>query len=191
MGNNKIQETKPKRTCDKNYANHSSFKPYLRDDFNMRCGYCDCDDYHAGGSRGYQIDHFKPQSQFKALKNNYANLVYSCPFCNRSKWDKWKDTNGFIDPCSNEYEDHLYRDEIGTIHYHTERGRYIYEELKLGLGRHQVLWMIRKLEKQRDALNEHLNKMGVGDEKELEVLKAYRDIQNKVNLYTGLFRKEI
>lgn len=45
-----IHAIKPKRTCTETYRNYLSFKPYLRGDFNKRCGYCDDDDFNAGGS---------------------------------------------------------------------------------------------------------------------------------------------
>lgn len=189
---NNVQEIRPERACEKVYANYSSFKPYLRDDFNKRCGYCDCDDYHIGGSRGYQIDHFRPKKKFTSLANDYSNLVYSCPYCNRAKWDKWKNDNGFIDPCSDEYNDHLYRNEVGQIFYHTERGKYIFEELKLGLERHETIWQMRRLEEQRDALSQHIETR-IGDDSEdiLDILLTFKKIQDQISLYTNRYRSSI
>lgn len=188
---NNIQEIRPDRTCKETYKNYPSFKPCLRDDFNKRCGYCDCDDFQVGGSRGFQIDHFKPKAQFPDLENDYENLVYSCPYCNRAKWNKWEDVDGFVDPCTIEYDDHLYRNNLGQIYYHTVRGQYIFEELKLGLERHEILWMMRKLEAQRDALSDHLKSLGKGHEKEVETMRLFIDIQNHVSQYTKLFRDSI
>ncbi len=189
---NSIQETRPERTCQKVYENYSSFKPHLQGDFHKRCGYCDCDDFHVGGSRGFQIDHFKPKVQFDGLKNNYSNLVYSCPYCNRAKWNKWKDDDGFIDPCTDEYDEHLCRNNLGQISYLTERGKYVFEELKLGLERHEIIWMLRKLEAQREKLGEHIKTLAdAGHEKEIEALRAFFEIQNRVSKYTTLFRNTI
>ncbi len=188
---NSIQEKKPVKTCQKTYANYTSFKPYLRADFNNRCGYCDCDDYHAGGSRGFQIDHFKPVKLFEGLKLTYSNLVYSCPYCNRAKWDKWKDPDGFLDPCTTEYDDHLHRNDDGQIMYNSDRGKYIFEELKLGLERHEILWLIRKLENQKEVLNKLLQDIGQEHEKEVDVLRRFVEIQNTVDQHTKLFRTSI
>ena len=185
-----VHEIKPVRTCSKVYANYPSFKPYLREDFNRRCGYCDCDDYHSGGSRGYQIDHFKPKDKFIELKEEYSNLVYSCPYCNRAKWSKWKD-DGFVDPCEDEYESHLYRNEKGMICYSTERGRYIFEEMNLGMERHEIIWMIRKLEVQKGLLKDKLDKLGQVHDKRFEALDVFLKIQDKIDQYTKMFRQKI
>jgi len=191
--NHRVQKQKPQRTCNKTYANYTSFKPYLRSDFNKRCGYCDDRDVYSGGIRGYQIDHFKPHSiaKFRHLKEEYSNLVYSCPFCNRAKWDKWQEENGFIDPCSDEYEQHLQRDNKGKIVYISPQGEYIWKNLKLYLKRHELLWMIDKLQEQNDELDRYLSILGEGHELELEILREFRRIQQEIQRYTNLFYSEI
>ncbi len=187
----KIQKEKPIRTCTTAYANHSSYKPFLREDFNKRCGYCDDSDYYCGGRRGYQIDHFRPQKNFPELKNDYSNLIYSCPFCNRSKWDKWKNSDGFIDPCKDEYDNHLERNAKGQIKYKTDQGKYIYVNLNLGLLRHELLWCIDKLQEQKNTLKLQLKGLGEEKIKELEIYRAFIKIQDKIDEYTELFQKEI
>ena len=57
----------------KNIWTVQSYKKYLIDDFNQRCGYCDAQDYLMGGWRNFHIDHFKPQNnkdypEFEAFK---------------------------------------------------------------------------------------------------------------------------
>jgi hypothetical protein len=189
----KVQKVKPIRKCTKTYANYTSFKPYIREDFNKRCGYCDDLDIYHGGVRGYQIDHFKPHSipKFTPLKEEYSNLVYSCPFCNRAKSNKWKDVGGFIDPCEDEYDNHLVRNNKGQIIFKTEQGKYIYENLNLHLKRHELLWMIDKLEEQRMEIDDYLNILGEGHELELQILREFRKIQTKIKEYTNLFSSEI
>jgi uncharacterized protein (TIGR02646 family) len=82
--------SKPTRTCAESYSNYRSFKKHLENDFNNRCGYCDDPDSYYGQEISYHIDHFKPKSEFPELEVEYKNLVYSCPYCNRAKSNKWK-----------------------------------------------------------------------------------------------------
>ena len=189
----KVQKAKPIRKCTKTYASYTLFKPYIREDFNKRCGYCDDLDIYHGGVRGYQIDHFKPHSipKFTPLKKEYSNLVYSCPFCNRAKSNKWEDVGGFIDPCEDEYDNHLARNNRGQIVSKTEQGKYIYENLNLHLKRHELLWMIEKLEEQAKEIDMYLDNLGEEYELELKILREFRLIQKQIKKYTNLFYSEI
>ena len=189
----KIQKQKPIRKCTKNYVNYTSFKPYIREDFNKRCGYCDDLDTYHGGVRGYQIDHFKPHSiaRFHSLKENYDNLIYSCPFCNRAKSNKWEDVDGFIDPCEVEYDKHLERNNKGQIINKSKRGFYIYKNLNLYLKRHELLWIIEKLQEQSYKIDKQLTLLGEGHLLELKVLREFKKIQQEINKYTNLFYSEI
>lgn len=152
----KLREKVPCRSTEVyKYADFHKYKPFLRVDFNKKCGYCDDTDIRNGGHRFYQIDHFVPQNVFKKLKDNdYHNLVYSCPFCNRAKWHKWPsndeeisiiENTGFIDPCSEDFDIHLERNLYGEINAQTEIGQYMFKELNLGLKRHAIIWNIEKL----------------------------------------------
>jgi len=189
----KVQKKIPTRVCTKTYASYTSFKQYIRIDFNSRCGYCDDLDLFHGGVRGYQIDHFKPHSivRFKVLKEEYSNLVYSCPFCNRAKSNKWEDTNGFIDPCDVKYNNHLERNSRGQIKSKSEQGNYIHINLNLHLKRHELLWMIEKLQEQSYELDTQLTFLNDGHELELLILREFRKIQQEINRYTNLFYNEI
>jgi len=187
----KVQKKKPIRTCTKTYKNYSSFKKYIVEDFNNRCGYCDDLDKFHGGRNNYQIDHFKPKKLFLALETDYSNLVYSCPFCNRAKWDKWKEKDGFIDPCDEEYDNHLERNARGQIKCKSEQGQYIHINLNLHLRRHELLWMIEKLQEQSTEIDRQLNLLDDGHELEIVILREFRKIQQEINRYTNLFYSEI
>lgn len=169
---NKVQQKKPIRTCKKSYTNYRSFKSCLRDDFNKRCGYCDDLDRYTGGKRNYQIDHFRPCSieKFKNLKANYNNLIYACSFCNRAKWNKWKDINGFIDPCEDEYDHHLTRNNQGQIEYKTEQGS------------HEFLWCTDRLKEQKQMLLLKINT----NKSSKKLLQQFKAIQDKIDEYTEL-----
>lgn len=149
-----LRKAVPARTGDQTSGDYRKHKEQLREDFNKCCGYCDGYDHYSGGWRGYQIDHFAPHSKFPDLKEVYANLVYSCAFCNRSKSNKWigedadkpnNGTEGFVDPCEESYSDHLTRRDDGGIIAVTALGEYIHRELNLGLLRHQLLWQAEEL----------------------------------------------
>lgn len=191
----KIQKLKPNRTCAKTYADYKSFKPYIAQDFNNRCGYCDSHDRFFGTSKNFQIDHFKPHSiaVFTPLKHDYSNLVYSCQSCNRAKSNKWEDTNGFIDPCTDEYDDVIFRNDNGKIeHNQTDQGNFIYTNLNLFLKRHELLWSVEKLEEQREEINNILDRSIYTDESiEVKLLREFRAIQNEITKYTKSLYVEI
>jgi len=191
---NSIHKHKPQRTCVRVEGNYKNYKEDLRNDFYKRCGYCDDLDYYYGGRRIYHIDHFKPHSiaRFTSLKHTYSNLVYSCPFCNIAKSNKWEDYNGFIDPCDDEYDEHLKRENDGKITYKTSpQGEFIWKNIKLYLRRHELLWMLDKVETQKEKLNELIDSLGKGHPQELEILREFRKIQNNIDEYINLYRSEL
>jgi len=186
----KVQKKKPIRTCTKIYKNYSSFKQYIIKDFNNRCGYCDDLDKFNGGGNNYQIDHLKPKKLFSELETDYDNLVYCCPFCNRAKWDKWKN-NGFVDPCTNLYDEHLERYGNGQIKYKSLRGKYIHENLNLYLKRHELLWMIEKVKEQKKELKYYLKKLDVKGNKYQYIIKQFIIYDDKIEDYYELYHNEI
>ena len=191
---NKVRNLKPQRTCTKKYSSYRSYKKFLKLDFNKRCGYCDEADHWGGGWRNFDIDHFKPKNNndfpwFNKLEHCYKNLVYSCFYCNNAKSNKWKNIDGFIDPCSDEYDKHLCRNDRGKIEYKTLQGQYIYKNLKLWLKRHELLWLMDKLNAQKEQLDTILK--STKDNEELTVLKTFKEVQDKIDYYYNLYNKEI
>jgi len=145
----------------KQYASHRSYKPYLREDFNKRCGYCDADDKFLGASSAFHVDHFAPQ-RFEERRTDYTNLIYSCRYCNGSKSDYWPSDcpqtsvlkeEGIIDPCEKKYDEHLARNDKGYIFPLTSLGAFIHKLLKLGLARHSVLWKLQHIEANLDKMD--------------------------------------
>jgi len=189
-----IQEKKPERDYSgTEYSTYGRYKPFLREDFNKRCGYCDGLDIYTGGSRGFQIDHFKPKKLFPDLETTYDNLVYSCPYCNRSKWDYWREDKGFIDPYNDLYGATLYRNEKGQILYNDdcEQGEYIHKKLKLNLRRHELIWIIEKLKKQSDELDFFSDSLGENHPEEVAILREFKKVQKEIKKYTNLFYDEV
>jgi len=143
MANNfRDKNNPPKRTCKKTYASYRSFKPYLADDFNSRCGYTDCPDSWFGGRRTFHIDHFKPKSINPNLETAYSNLVYCCSYVNILKSD---DEGDYLDPCDVDYNEHFEREIDGSILPITNEAKYMFKNLKLGMNRYKIIWMLDSL----------------------------------------------
>ena len=157
----KLREQIPSRSNINIQGSYRKYKDVLRDDFDNRCGYCDARDRYFGGVSNAHIDHFAPRSRFPQLTDFYGNLVYSCPFCNRAKSDKWIGSNpnvpnngiiGFVDPCCTEFDRHLVRRSSGEIIPLSELGKFMIHNLKLQLIRHQFIWKIQTLDSILDSL---------------------------------------
>ncbi|MCL6798306.1 HNH endonuclease [Bacillus altitudinis] len=161
-----IHLVKPKRNfTGEQWKTNSSNKKRLAKDFNSRCGYCDDLDMYSGGYNVYHVEHFAPKEKFKELQYTYDNLLYSCPYCNISKSNKWVGSTsvenilgeeGFIDPCDKEYDKHLKRTHDGKIVYLTPLGLYMYKELKLYLQRHDILYNLERIRLKRNELKEKI-----------------------------------
>jgi uncharacterized protein (TIGR02646 family) len=156
-----IRQIIPSRSAGvEQQAKYQSYKPLLRADFSERCGYCDAPDSFFGGLAGYHIDHFAPKSLFPARATDYFNLVYSCPYCNIAKSNKWigvdssvpnDGSSGFVDPCLPAFDDHFTRGRDGKILPTTQLGNYMLKHLKLYLMRHQLIWAVATLEQSKEA----------------------------------------
>ena len=167
------------------WKTNKSNKQRLAIDFKHRCAYCDDLDKHGGGYNSYHVEHFAPKEKFSNLEFTYDNLLYSCPFCNLSKSNKWisedhsisvVNNKGFLDPCEDEYYIHLKRGKNGNIVYTTELGKYIYEELKLYLKRHEVIFNLERISNKIKEVEMKINEKDVNKQKKeiLEVL--FRDL---------------
>lgn len=141
-------------------SKYQDYREFLKEDFGGRCGYCNS--YYGIVKKDYHIDHFVPKRIFKNLSthshllNDYSNLIYACPSCNKSKSGKWPsedpditicESGGFVNPCSDEYDTLFYRNGQGEIIYREDNNTadYIHRELKLFLSRHQIAWKIETL----------------------------------------------
>lgn len=139
---NKFRLSHPKRTCTKTYKSYRSFKKYLVIDFNSRCGYTDCPDFWFGGKNTFHIDHFKPKTKNPKLETEYSNLVYCCSYVNISKSD---DEGDYLDPCDVDYNECFERKTDGSIVPITIEAKYMFKNLKLGLNRYKIIWMLDSL----------------------------------------------
>ncbi len=142
----------PQRTCTKKKSDYHNYKDDLAKDFNNKCGYTGCSDHWFGGRRCFQIDHFKPESKYPDLKNEYSNLVYCCSYVNRAKWDD--DSAHYLDPCDTDYNEHFERDDHGIIcaKPNDVDADYMVSKLHLGLARYSIIWNLDRLELAIDRL---------------------------------------
>lgn len=113
---------------------YREYRDILREDFAEICGYCGKSE--AVTKNTFEIDHFIPIKYAPEKEEDYLNLVYSCYECNRKKASKWLSKNkniqfvdgaGFVDPASDDYDNHLERDKYGNIIGKTAAGRYMVE----------------------------------------------------------------
>lgn len=174
---------------------HSDYREDLRQDFNNACGYCDDSDLRIDRI-SFHVDHFAPIKRFPHLHNVYSNLVYSCRFCNMSKSDHWvgddekishNGTEGFIDPCSVDYEQHLTRNASGRILGVSDLGRNIVIKLKLNLLRHELLWKARRARALRDEVESLLPLLKATGHPKTELyislLERFIDLTRKIEDY--------
>lgn len=161
-----LREKRPvRRYHGKQFCTNQTNKKHLANDFDHRCAYCDDLDFYGGGYRAYHVEHFAPKERFPGLQFDYDNLLYSCPWCNRAKWDTWPSDDpkisvvgneGFIDPCTEEYDKHLDRLPDGSIVGTTQLGKYIHQKLHLYLKRHAIVYNVDKLNKKKKELEDSI-----------------------------------
>lgn len=194
----KIHRTRPVRRVVAVRNTYQEYRPELRNDFNGSCGYCgDSDEFL--DKICFHIDHFAPKKKFPHLKTTYTNLVYACRFCNIKKSNHWigddanvshDGTKGFVDPCAEEFDDHVGRDGDGKIVGKTELGRYIVKRLNLGLVRHQLLWQAREARRLIEAINQILDRVQKPgtqlDEGTIQLLVRFRELTNEIHKYEAL-----
>jgi uncharacterized protein (TIGR02646 family) len=190
----KIHHHVPVRRVVAAQARYRLYRNDLRQDFFGACGYCGDDDGRADPST-FHIDHFAPKNLFPEFELTYENLVYACRFCNVSKSDHWigddpkvphNGSQGFVDPCSNDYDVHLGRDVDGRIIAKTELGSYVVRKLKLNLIRHELLWRARKaraLQEEVDRLIERYKALGKDLPEYFNLFESYRELQQLINDY--------
>jgi hypothetical protein len=178
-----FRDTSPVRTYKgRELKDYRSYKDRLVMDFNEKCGYTNCSHNWFGGKINFQIDHFKPVSKHPELETIYSNLVYSCSYANRAKSD---DLGQFIDPCDVNYNEHFYRDTLGSIYPNekSEPAKYMYKKLKLYLKRYSIIWMLEQLEVKKEKLRNLIEKT-----KDKEAMELYVAIDFKYMDYMKYLR---
>jgi hypothetical protein len=108
-----------------------------------------------GGHYNFHIDHFRPQSLFLELINDYSNLYYACSICNTYKSDTWPTEEQiargrrFLDPCADDYTAHFEQQPDGTLRELTEPAKYTSAHLRLN---RQQLVQLRQKRKEQEQI---------------------------------------
>jgi uncharacterized protein (TIGR02646 family) len=134
-------------------VNYQKYQNELCEDFHHICGYCGKKEIIT--TKGFEIDHFVPETIAPERETDYYNLVYSCFTCNRKKSKKWptKDKSvmndgkvGFVDPATEEFDLHLHRKPDGSIEGLTDIGRYMCGTVfKFGMRPIRELWLCSEI----------------------------------------------
>lgn len=69
-----------------------------------KCMYCESAVSH---TYYWDVEHIKPKSLFPHLEFEWTNLWYVCAKCNNTKRDKYNETTAFIDPYTEDPEEHI------------------------------------------------------------------------------------
>lgn len=162
----------------KKYKDYHRYRPYLIKDFKKMCGYCGKNSNII--KEQFEIDHFVPMNFDKSKELCYTNLVFSCKKCNRAKSDEWptKDSNlyndgnvGFVDPASDEFDNHMQRDANGDIYGITNVGQYMCTLLHFDIRPIGSVWKAMELSKKSDLLSKKIE-----NDKSLDNLKDYFEV---------------
>lgn len=156
----------PSRNCKKIRSSYRAYKSNLAEDFQKKCWYCNIHDLYYGWVDEFHVDHFRPKKnekfpEFKLLENEYTNLVYSCPSCNRFKWNRWSSVSpNWIDPTEENYGDLFIRGADFRLKpaENNEDAKFIYKTLRLFSKRKQYQYLVEELGLNIDALFELNNK---------------------------------
>ena len=136
-------------------------KNLLQEDFSGICGYCGKDSRKM--YQRFQIDHFVPKSLAPDRETDYYNLVLACAKCNQIKSNQWPTQDvrlphdgekGFVDPATEEFDQHLARDESGYIVGLTPLGENICRRMHFDIRRTDLFWKIGQLCAQCERLEE-------------------------------------
>ncbi len=94
----------------------------LRRRYQFRCGYCDTSEVDVGAE--LEVDHYHPRS--KGGSDNFSNLVYCCPACNRFKGNYWNPSSPrrVLHPHRDNHSEHFREGEDGLLIPLTETGRF-------------------------------------------------------------------
>ncbi len=196
-----LPQRRPNPTKNPTGNNWSEHKPDLREDFHKHCAYCGS--YDGFSHTWFEVDHFVPKSLFIKTGNielcQYDNLVYSCKFCNNVKLSKWPsndetipiiDDKGFVNPCSIDYDAHLYRTNKGSIRWKTDLGKWMVEiGFKFDERDYSVklLWELNQLRKSFEFLVEEANKYDINTDEYNSITAQAKDSA----YYYFLYRNEL
>lgn len=168
--------------CKGSYKN---YRCQLSEDFGHICGYCGKKEMIT--TKGFEIDHFIPNTIAPERETDYYNLVYSCFTCNRKKSKKWPTADkeimndgkvGFVDPVSEEFDSHLQRRADGSIEGITDIGKYMCDIVfQFGLRPIKELWLCSEILTRQELLERRIATMTAEESFEyIEINKQLKEL---------------
>lgn len=191
---NEFKKHAIERSCNIEYRDYHRYRKCLEVDFKNRCAYCNMHDRWIM-PLPFQIDHFIPRAEFEKvgrndLENDYRNLMYSCPVCNRLKSNAFEGEIPdheiknplFYNPVDVDYNTVFTRDEKGRIQSADELGKSMIKRLQLYRPTKQMAWFLDELKQVYDEI-EKREKAETDTEKKAKLELAHMKIGN------ALFRR--
>lgn len=166
------------------------YKGCLRLDFEFRCAYCLIHEADYQSPEDFEVDHFEPKSVNPARTKEYANLYCTCRLCNKRsrKGNNWpspqevKRGMRFVDPCAEDWEDHVEFREDGRVRPLTKAGGYSVRIIDLDReylrihrmkfpGEYSNRSYLRRIERVVDRMSRH-RKLPRALRKQMDILKC-------------------
>ena len=143
--------------------------------------------YYLQGDGG-EIDHFRPlharNHDFSHLKNDYANLYWTCGQCNLEKGSLWPSdaeyAEGFrfLNPCVEDHDDHWVTHADGTVTAKTNTGRFTIRFIRLDRQRlNDLRRLLHAYQEKVAALEAELERRELGSERRAALLAHLADIK--------------
>lgn len=127
-----------RRHGPRGYADYTSYRPWLRDEFTFRCVYCLKREQWGRESGDFDLDHFRCQAKNPEAGLEYDNLLYSCHQCNQRKGAK-----DVPDPCSALTADRVCLLPDGTLYAESRDAKQLIDKLCLnskGAKNWRLMW---------------------------------------------------
>jgi hypothetical protein len=108
----------------------ADIRQHVRERANFACEFCGVTETDTGGQ--LTIDHFQPQA--KGGDDNLENLIYCCVRCNQYKLDYWptrSDDPSLWNPRTDQFSNHFFELDDGTLHPLTTIGTFTLRRLRL------------------------------------------------------------
>ncbi len=122
------RESRSRRHHPTGYKRYTSFKPWLRDEFEYRCAFCLRRELWSEDDKAaFHVEHRLPEDDHPALRLDYTNLIFSCGTCNDFKGTQLD----IPDPLKVPFGKHLTVKPDGSIRPRTKTGRVLVKALRL------------------------------------------------------------